>query len=559
MNNKGFTMVELLVAMAIMGLLIIMAFPTIRAIQANNTDTKYEEYGKSVISAAKLYVDSYGEDIFDPNRKNQRVIVKIDKLVEKDLIKDINVSDTSCLNGEANVWIVKYDNDYSYCLHLTCKAGDTVVYESKDTKGSCKGISDKIKTVTYKYGDKEYVDEVLLDDTDYVILSPERVGFNILGDHRTFHYWQESGKDNKAPNTKYPKIEGNVVLNAYTTPWKYTINFAKGIADSGTMNPSSISCAYGKNCDLLDNKFQKRGYDFDKWTLAYNGTNLQFNNKENIWSKMQPLITKDGLSFIATATFKVINYSITYSLGGGAVSGNPSTYNVNSNNITLNNPYLSNHLFDGWTGSNGSTKQTTVTIPKGSIGNKSYTANWYQICSSTYWHQRFPTDKEIADHGNSVRKLSNTNTYKWVHNASGDVCTGDEPKREYIFTGVVCKCALDSRTGKFCGNVDYKDVTNQTHFSGKAHIYYNDSDNGRKACKGVFNVNSYVKRVCKSFTPDGSTSYHGYIFYHGQVGTYNSFSPSSYWTHSGGQYNNRVSSSASATEACKKVCSIVYP
>ena len=39
-NNKGFTMVELLVAMAIMGLLVIMAFPTIRSIQMNNQEKK---------------------------------------------------------------------------------------------------------------------------------------------------------------------------------------------------------------------------------------------------------------------------------------------------------------------------------------------------------------------------------------------------------------------------------------------------------------------------------------------------------------------------------------
>ena len=39
-NKKGFTMVELFVAMAIMGLLVIMAFPTIRSIQMNNQEKK---------------------------------------------------------------------------------------------------------------------------------------------------------------------------------------------------------------------------------------------------------------------------------------------------------------------------------------------------------------------------------------------------------------------------------------------------------------------------------------------------------------------------------------
>ena len=35
--------------------------------------------------------------------------------------------------------------------------------------------------------------------------------------------------------------------------------------------------------------------------------------------------------------------------------------------------------FAGWTGSNGNTAQTTVTIAHGSTGNKSYTANWTPV------------------------------------------------------------------------------------------------------------------------------------------------------------------------------------
>ena len=63
LDDKGFTLVELLVSMSIMGLLIIMAFPTIRTIQTNNTNSKFEEYGKAAVSAAKLYTDSYAEDL----------------------------------------------------------------------------------------------------------------------------------------------------------------------------------------------------------------------------------------------------------------------------------------------------------------------------------------------------------------------------------------------------------------------------------------------------------------------------------------------------------------
>ena len=42
-NNKGFTMVELLAAIAILALLVVMAFPTMRALQGRNEKQKYEE------------------------------------------------------------------------------------------------------------------------------------------------------------------------------------------------------------------------------------------------------------------------------------------------------------------------------------------------------------------------------------------------------------------------------------------------------------------------------------------------------------------------------------
>ncbi len=135
-NSKGFTMVELLVAMAIMGLLVIMAFPTIRAVQTNNTKKKYEAYGDTVVSAAKMYVDSYGMDLFDPDRVNEQQLIKVEDLVKKDLIKDINISDSSCINGESEVGVIKFNNDYTYCLNLKCTTGkpDNIIYQTTEKK-----------------------------------------------------------------------------------------------------------------------------------------------------------------------------------------------------------------------------------------------------------------------------------------------------------------------------------------------------------------------------------------------------------------------------------------
>ena len=78
-----------------------------------------------------------------------------------------------------------------------------------------------------------------------------------------------------------------------------------------------------------------------------------------------------------TAVWDMDTYEIQYDLQGGTLStSNPATYNIETNTFTLNNPTLTGYTFTGWTGSNGNTPQTTVTIPVGSTGDKAYIANW---------------------------------------------------------------------------------------------------------------------------------------------------------------------------------------
>ena len=71
------------------------------------------------------------------------------------------------------------------------------------------------------------------------------------------------------------------------------------------------------------------------------------------------------------------NYKITYDLNGGVATGyNPTSYNYETNTFTLRNPEREGYNFIGWTGSNGNTPQTTVTITQGSHGDLNFVANW---------------------------------------------------------------------------------------------------------------------------------------------------------------------------------------
>ena len=70
-------------------------------------------------------------------------------------------------------------------------------------------------------------------------------------------------------------------------------------------------------------------------------------------------------------------YAITYDLAGGAVeTENPTTYTVESADITLNNPTRDGYTFTGWTYEGQTAPTLNVTIAQGATGNRSYTANW---------------------------------------------------------------------------------------------------------------------------------------------------------------------------------------
>ena len=56
----------------------------------SNNDAKFKAYEKTVLSSAKLYVDSYTEDIFGNNESGCYDVGYFD-MEKKNLIKDINV------------------------------------------------------------------------------------------------------------------------------------------------------------------------------------------------------------------------------------------------------------------------------------------------------------------------------------------------------------------------------------------------------------------------------------------------------------------------------------
>jgi len=70
------------------------------------------------------------------------------------------------------------------------------------------------------------------------------------------------------------------------------------------------------------------------------------------------------------------SYPIIYTLNGGTLYSNAPTSYTYDAATQFFGPYRIGYSFAGWTGSNGNTPETTITIPIHSHGDKFYTANW---------------------------------------------------------------------------------------------------------------------------------------------------------------------------------------
>ena len=88
------------------------------------------------------------------------------------------------------------------------------------------------------------------------------------------------------------------------------------------------------------------------------------------WSGDFPFDTLGGVGMAV--------YTITMDLDGG--SGQEKVvYTITDEDFELPTPTRNGYEFVGWTGERITTPQTSVKIPKGSTGNKAYTANWKVI------------------------------------------------------------------------------------------------------------------------------------------------------------------------------------
>ncbi|MGN0240998.1 MAG: MBG domain-containing protein, partial [Candidatus Weimeria sp.] len=211
----------------------------------------------------------------------------------------------------------------------------------------------------------------------FTLNAPVREGYTFAG-------WTKNNSDTLLTAVTVKKgTTGNLVFTAH---WK------KDAASGGNSGSTNTSTSTGNNSGT-GNSTQTgntTGSTTGNSTTGSTGnsttgstTNPTGNNASGNTGNNTTNTTGNTGNSQSTST-KAKTYKVTYDLNGGYTyrDDNPSTYTT-GDVYFLFAPARAGYTFIGWTGSNGSTPQTLVTISRTTTGDLTYKANWQKLESTT--------------------------------------------------------------------------------------------------------------------------------------------------------------------------------
>ena len=185
--------------------------------------------------------------------------------------------------------------------------------------------------------------------------TPERKGYEFIG-------WIGDGIDGTQPEVIIPT--GSTGDRTYIAFWR-VIRYLIELRQSSGHWMQTFSYTVEEEVELPIPT--REGYEFIGWV-----------GEDIIDAQINVTIPRGSTGFrLYAAHWALENYTITLDTSGGNAL-NDIRYTAKSDPITLPTPTRNGYEFVGWTGEGITTPQTSVEIPKGSTGNRTYTANWQE-------------------------------------------------------------------------------------------------------------------------------------------------------------------------------------
>ena len=116
LNKKGFTLVELLVVIVILGVIMSIAIPSITSSIERSKDKQKEQIIKLIVSAGELYVDKHKNTVTPPITLNQLIE---DGLITKEEMKD------------------PFNEKRTLCGHLSYNETEGVLWQPDENSEAC--------------------------------------------------------------------------------------------------------------------------------------------------------------------------------------------------------------------------------------------------------------------------------------------------------------------------------------------------------------------------------------------------------------------------------------
>lgn len=331
------------------------------------------QFGEKLLTDVTLYAD-WTCDVtvhFTPAKGKAAYLTGSEDMPEEHLIFENDTNEyfaftySTLRPGEKmlNIQIPEYDG-YQFMGWYTSDefSGEPIDLETYRLSGGMDLYARWAKMVTVNFDRNDGTDAPIYAETTGFVGYP----VTIIPDaperqYYTFTGWYKNKAATAAFDVQNDTITGNTTLYAGWTATTYAITYDLAGGTEVAENPTS----YTTEDTVTLTTPTREGYTFDGWT----GTDLEEPAAE---VTIEP---GTGGDRSYTAVWSPIEYSIEYQRAFNN-QNNPVSYNIESDEIILEQPTREKYQFEGWTGTGLDQATMEVHIPKGSMGDRIYTATW---------------------------------------------------------------------------------------------------------------------------------------------------------------------------------------